>query len=101
RALLYIRQKNLSKIAPGNRKHFPFRTKLELAAELVRWIADWLHFLNKTIWIVADGAYAKRPFVKAVLAAGVVLVSRLRRDAALWSLPTPARPGRPAPRGRK
>src|SRR5260370_15004405 len=99
RALLYIRQKDLGKIAPCNRKHFPFRTKLELAAELVRWLADWLRFLNKTIWIVADRAYAKRPFVKAVLAAGVVLVSRLRKGAALWGLPTPPRRGQPAPRG--
>jgi DDE superfamily endonuclease len=98
RALLYIRQKDLGKIAPHNRKHFPFCTKLELAAELVAWVARWLRFLNKTIWIVADGAYAKRPFVQAVLAAGLVLVSRLRKDAALWSLPTAPRPGQ---RGRK
>jgi DDE superfamily endonuclease len=101
RALLYIRQKDLGKISPANRQHFPFRTKLELAAELVLWIAEWLRFLGKTIWIVADGAYAKRPFVKAVLAVGVVLVSRLRKDAALWNLPTPPRPGQPCPRGRK
>jgi DDE superfamily endonuclease len=101
RALLYVRQKDLAKIAPWNRKHFPFRTKLELAAELVVWVATWLRFLGKTIWIVADGAYAKRPFLKAVLAAGVVLVSRLRKDAALWNLPTPPRRGQPCRRGRK
>jgi hypothetical protein len=101
RALLYIRQKDLAKIAPWNRRHFPFRTKLELAGELVAWVAQWLRFLGKPIWIVADGAYAKRPFVQAALAAGVVLVSRLRKDAALWSLPAPPRPGQPAPRGRK
>jgi hypothetical protein len=101
RALLYIRQKDLGKIAPWNRKHFPFRTKLELAAALVAWVAYWLGFLGKTIWVVADGAYAKRPFVKAVLQAGVVLVSRLRKDAALWCLPTPPRPGQRAKPGRK
>jgi hypothetical protein len=101
RALLYIRQKDLGKIAPWNRKHFPFRTKLELAAELVVWVANWLDFLGKTIWVVADGAYAKRPFIKAVLQAGVVLVSRLRKDAALWNLPTPPRPGDPKKRGPK
>src|SRR5271169_209107 len=60
RALLYVRQKDLIKIAPWNRKHFPFRTKLELAAELVAWVAGGLRFLGKTIWVVADGAYAKR-----------------------------------------
>jgi hypothetical protein len=105
RALLYIRAKDLGKIAPWNRKHFPFRTKLELAAELVVWVAQWLRFLGKTIWVVADGAYAKRPFVKAVLQAGVVLVSRLRKDAALWSVPTPPvnakGPGRPPKYGKQ
>jgi DDE superfamily endonuclease len=98
RALLYIRRKNLDQMDPDNRKHFPFRTKLELAAELVGWVADWLRMLGKPLWIVADGAYAKRPFVRAVLRAGAVLVSRLRKDAALWSLPAPPRPGQ---RGRQ
>jgi hypothetical protein len=101
RALLYIRQKDLGKIAPWNRKHFPFRTKLGLAAELVAWVAHGLDWLGQTMWVVADGAYAKRPFIQAVRQAGAVLVSRLRKDAALWSLPTPVRPGARPPRGRK
>ena len=92
--MLYIRQ--IWQDRPWNRKHFPFRTKLELAAELVAWVCQWLRFLGKAIWVVTDGAYAKRPFVKAVLQAGVVLVSRLPRDAALWNVPAPAR-SRPGP----
>jgi hypothetical protein len=99
RALLYIREKDLGKIAPWNRKHFPFRTKLVLAVELVLWLADWLRFMGKTIWVVVDGAYAKRSFLKPVLAAGVVVVSRLRKDAALWSVPLPPPAGH-HPRGR-
>jgi hypothetical protein len=35
------------------------------------------------------------------LAAGVVVVSRLRRDAALWSVPQPPRVGQPTKRGPK
>ncbi len=101
RALLYIRAKDRVKLAPWHRKHFPFRTKLELAAQLVRWVATWLRYLGKPLWVVTDGAYAKRPFVRAVLQAGVVLVSRLRKDAALWSLPTPPRSGQPKQRGRR
>jgi len=101
RALLYIREKDLAKIAPWNRSHFPFRTKLELAGDLVTWVADWLRFLGKTIWVVADGAYAKRPFLKAARAAGVVVVSRLRRDAALCSLPDAPRAGAPRKPGRQ
>ena len=45
------------------------------------------------MWVVADGAYAKAAFLKPVTALGVTVVSRLRQDAALWSVP-PARPGR-------
>jgi DDE superfamily endonuclease len=101
RALLYIRQKDRAKLAPWNRQHFPFRTKLELAAELVTWVAQWLAYLKKTVWVVVDGAYAKRPFLKPVLAAGVVVVSRLRKDAALRSVPVPPRPGTAKRPGRK
>jgi hypothetical protein len=101
RALLYIRQKDLVTLAPWDRARFPFRTKLELAAQLVTWVAQWLRYLGKTLWFVVDGAYAKRPFLKAAAAAGVVVVSRLRKDAALRSLPVPPRRGAPKRRGRK
>jgi hypothetical protein len=37
--------------------------------------------------LAVDGAYAKRPFLKPVLALGVVVFSRLRKDAHLLSLP--------------
>jgi DDE superfamily endonuclease len=46
------------------------------------------------IRVVTDGAYAKRPFLKRALAAGVTVISRLRCDAALWSLPPVVDPGR-------
>src|SRR3954447_21152322 len=53
-ARLYVRQKDLPGIAP---KHRPaFRTKLELAAALVRWAVSWLGHLGKPVWVVADGA---------------------------------------------
>jgi hypothetical protein len=77
----------------------PFQTKLEMAAELVEWLADRLRVLGKALWIVADGAYAKRPFLRWALAAGAVVVSRLRKDAALRSPPQPPRPGQPKKRG--
>ena len=52
------------------------------------------------IWVVTNGAYAKRPFLKRVLAAGVTVISRLRCDAALWSLPVVVEPGPKKGRGR-
>ncbi len=94
RALLYVRQKDVPRLA----KAYPweFRTKLELAAELVRWLGVWLGDTGKALWLVVDGAYAKRPFLKPVLALKWTVFSRLRKDARLWSLP-PAR----KPRGRR
>src|SRR5208283_5164987 len=72
RACLYVRQKQIQwlQLLYG----IPFQTKLEMGAELVEWLASWLRFLGKTLWVVADGAYAKRPFLKRALAAGVVVV---------------------------
>ncbi len=79
-----------------------FRTKLELAAELIEWLARWLKYLKIPLWIVADGAYAKRPFLVRARAANVTVVSRLRKDAALWSVPpTPKRGARRRGRPRK
>jgi len=90
RALMYVRQKD---IAPLRRLYrLAFQTKLQQAATLVQWAADWLRYLGKALWVVADGAYAKRPFLKAAKAAGVTVVSRLRKDAALWSVPPPPPP---------
>lgn len=91
-ARLYVRKKDLSAI---DEPHRPvFATKLELAVELVRWAKCWLGFLGKPVWVVADGAYAKAAFLKPLIAWGVVVVSRLRKDCALWAVPTP-RPGKP------
>lgn len=90
-ARLYVRKKDLPKIDP---KHRPeFRTKLVMAVELLRWVGTLLKPLRKPLWIVADGAYAKAAFLKPAMALGFTVVSRLRKDAALWSVPPPRRPG--------
>src|SRR6185437_5575182 len=91
-ARLYVRRKNLGSIDPPHRP--PFRTKLELAVELVRWARACLGWVGQPLWVVADGAYAKAPVLKPLRALGVAVVSRLRKDAALWGVPTP-RPGVP------
>lgn len=97
RAALYVRRKDIPTIPPQYR--WPFRTKLELAAELIGWLAVWAGTATKALWLVMDGAYAKRVVLRAAKAAGATVVSRLRHDAALWTLPDPRpRPGR---RGRK
>jgi hypothetical protein len=84
-ARLYVRAKDLGGIAPRHRP--PFRTKLELAVDLMRWAVRWLGFLGKPLWVVADGAYAKAPFLKPMRALAVTVVSRLRKDANLRTVP--------------
>jgi hypothetical protein len=96
RALLYVRAKDVPELA----KQYPweFHTKLELAVELVRWLTEWLNHTGKALWLVADGAYAKKPFLQPVVALGFVVFSRLRTDANLRSLPpTRRRPGQRGP----
>jgi hypothetical protein len=89
---MYVRAKDLPGIDP---KHRPeFRTKLELAVELLRRAHTWLRYTGKPLWVVVDGAYAKAPFLKPAMALGMTVVSRLRRDAALFTVPGPRRPGR-------
>jgi len=91
-ARLYVRKKDLPGIDPKHRP--PFRTKLELAVELLRWAKPWLGLLGLPIWAVADGAYAKADFLKPAKALGITVVSRLRKDAALRTLPGPRPAGK-------
>jgi DDE superfamily endonuclease len=91
-ARLYVRKKDLPAIDP---KHRPaFRTKLELAVELLRWAKPWLGLLAKPVWVVADGAYAKKDFLKPAMSLGMTVVSRLRKDASLRTLPGPRPAGK-------
>jgi len=86
RAMLYVRQKTMPTIPPE--RQWKFRTKLELAAKLIEWIAPIVKKAGKTLWVVVDGFYTKWPFLKRSLAAGIVVVGRLRKDAALRDLPS-------------
>ena len=94
---LYVRRKDVPAL-PAERCR-TFQTKLELAAEQIRWLGAWTggdRFEER--WVVVDGGYAARPFLAAARSAGFVVVGRLRKDAALFSLPAPRQPrqrGRP------
>lgn len=93
---LYVRRKDLPAIDP---KHRPaFRTKLEMAVELLRWAKPLLEPLKRPIWGVADGAYAKKEVLKSAAELAMTAVSRLRKDAALRTVPgarSAGRRGRP------
>jgi hypothetical protein len=98
RAMLYVRQKTIPTIP--QRRGWTFRTKLDLAAQLLEWLASLVKQAGKTLWVVVDGGYTKLPFLSRALAAGVVVVGRLRKDAALRDLPRPLRRGQRRGRGR-
>lgn len=85
--LLYVRAKDLARIPA--QQGWEFRTKLELAVQSLRQFAELAIAAGKGVWVVADGAYAKRPFLQPLRKMGVTVVSRLRKDAALRTLPTP------------
>lgn len=87
RSLMYVRQIDVPKLAE---KHdWEFRTKHELGVELLKWFITTLRTLGvkTTVWLAVDGAYAARPFLLPVLEMGIVVVSRLRKDARLCELP--------------
>ena len=80
----------------------PFRTRQQMMVEMVGLISTWL--AGRSIVLVVDGAYAGDDLLKD-LPESVTLISRMRRDAALYELPpVPARSGRsgrPRVRGAK
>jgi hypothetical protein len=82
------------KKADCNRIH-PFATRQVLAARMVCQVATALSGMH--IRVAADGQYATRDMVMG-LPEGVSLVSRIRRDAALYDSPRKRR--RPGQRGR-
>jgi hypothetical protein len=93
---LYIRAQDVLKLP--KRYGWTFQTKLKQAADLVLSAVETLQSAGKEVWAVTDGAYAKRPFVQPVMALGVTLVGRLRKDSALRDLPPREKTKR---RGRK
>lgn len=100
--LLYVRQKDIKPLKTLYKVEF--RTKLELAGQLLEWAASWLSGLGRALWVVADGAYAKKPFLDKAKALGITVVSRLRKDAALCSVPVAKKAGqrgRPAKYGKQ
>ncbi len=60
--------------------------------ESIGWLVTRLKHAGKPIWLLLDGAYANRAVLRAAKELLVTVVSRLRRDAALWTLPEVQRP---------
>ena len=73
-----------------NRRH-PFRTRQQIAAEMIRQtrraLPDW------PLRVATDGQYATKEVVGAVAGVRSNLVSRIRSDAAIYALPPKRKPG--------
>ena len=95
RSELYVRARDMT--VDLQAQGWQFHTKLERAVEQLRWLKCWAGSSVESICVVTDGAYAKRPVLRAVRNLHLTQVSRLPRHAALWSLPPPQR--RPGQRG--
>jgi|TARA_B100001971_G_scaffold90585_1_gene83537 hypothetical protein len=87
RSLMYVLEIDVSKLV--EKYDWEFRTKHQLGVELLTWFITTLRKLGvkTSVWLVVDGAYAARPFLLPILELGIVIVSRLRRDACLFDLP--------------
>jgi len=103
--LMYVRAKDIAKIPAAYQ--WEFRTKLQMAVEQVLQFAELAKSVGKNVWVVADGAYANAPFLKPLRKAGVVVVSRLRKNAHVKDLPRKQKkgerrgPGRPSTYGKR
>ncbi len=95
--MMYVRAKDIAEIPA--RYAWEFRTKLQMASEQILRFAELAKIAGKSVWVVADGAYAKRPFMKPLRAVGVTVVSRLRKDAHLNDLPPKLKKGQRRGRG--
>jgi hypothetical protein len=101
-AKMYVRAKDIAKLPTENL--IGFQTKLQQATELVKWACQCCNRLGKQLWIVTDGGFTKARFLKPAIQMGATIITRLRKDAALYALPKPIKkrgPGRPRKYGQR
>jgi hypothetical protein len=100
------RKRNRNKTAPGRdgkqeKKQTgaasarEYRTRPELAREMIRIVAGWAS--ERSLIIVGDSEYAGGS-ISRYLPANATLISRMTMDAALYEPPPPSVPGRGRPR---
>lgn len=92
---LYVRMVDVAKITPWYR--WKFRSKLQLATELLVWLNQWLVRADKDVWVVVDGFYNKRVLIDEARREQMVVVGRLAKNAALYNVPKASK-GRGRPR---
>jgi len=97
-AELYLRQKEIDRLKDKyDRK---FQTKTEMAVAMIKRLVPKFARFEKKIEIIVDGGYAKDTVLLPLGKLNkVVTITRLRRDAALFTIPPKStKPGRGRPR---
>ena len=95
---LYSREKDFPKLADSI--DWEFRTKPQLAAELITWAGVLATGGAQRPWVVVDGSSANREFLKPAQKAGLDVVARWRRNAKQDDLPPTLKPGQKRGLGR-
>jgi hypothetical protein len=95
-AKMYVKAKDIQNVG------LSFKSKTEQAVELSEWAYDCCKNLGKKLWIVTDGGFTRASFLKPVVKMGVVVITRLRKDAVLYAeLKQPRKCKRQAPKIRQ
>jgi len=91
-AELYLRQKEIAKLE--GRYARQFKTKTAMAADIVKRLTPKFKAFDKPIEVIVDGGYARDTVLLPLQKLdGVVTITRLRRDAVLFEVPPPRKPG--------
>jgi hypothetical protein len=77
-AKMYVKAKDVKSIK------LAFKSKTEQAVELAKWAYNCCESFGKRLWIVTDGGFTRASFLKPAIKAGIVAVTRLRKDAVLY-----------------
>lgn len=89
RSLLYVRKQDIPSLQ--TRTDWKFQTKHELASELIRWFSSSMRPRLRSdcqIQLVMDGAYVSKSIISEATKLNMTVISRLRKDARLYSVPT-------------
>ena len=77
---LFVPQRHTAQLPQDSRRDF--HTNVQSARKLLRQAAAWGAKRGKPVWVLVDGFYGKGPSLKLARDLNIVLVSRLRKNAA-------------------
>jgi hypothetical protein len=76
--------------------------RLDCWAVVVALVREWRQYVGNRPWrVVADASFSKASFLNPLLAAGITVISRVRKDAVGWDDPAPVVGKRPRGRPRQ